>query len=126
MLVTCNNLIITFGQFVAACVCGAFSKVEPDGWKWMLGLAGIPAVIQFVGFLFMPESPRWLVSHGKFDEAKKVLFKIRAPDENPEQEFREIQRAVEEEKVYTTYVLGVQARNMKMDFKIYGTWRRVG
>ena len=47
----------------------------------------------------MPESPRWLVSHGKFNEAKKVLFKIRAPDENPEQEFREIQRAVEEEKV---------------------------
>ena len=28
-LVTCNNLVITGGQFFAACVCGFFSKVEP-------------------------------------------------------------------------------------------------
>lgn len=39
-LVSCNVLVITFGQFVAACVAGAFSTVTPDGWKYMLGLAG--------------------------------------------------------------------------------------
>ena len=40
LLVSCNVLVITFGQFVAACVGGAFSTVTPDGWKYMLGLAG--------------------------------------------------------------------------------------
>ena len=62
-------------------------------------LAAIPSAIQFFGFMFMPESPRWLVSKGKIEEAKKVLFKIRAQDEYPEQELREIQIAVDEEKV---------------------------
>ena len=42
----------------------------------MLGAAGIPAAIQLVGFFFMPESPRWLVAHGKPDEAEKVLQRV--------------------------------------------------
>jgi hypothetical protein len=38
--------VITFGQFAAACVCGAFAGVHPDGWKYMLGLSGVPSAIQ--------------------------------------------------------------------------------
>ena len=45
----------------------------------MLGLAGIPSVIMFIGFLFMPESPRWLVFKGKSATARKVLYKLRDP-----------------------------------------------
>jgi len=69
-LVSINTLMITFGQFVAALVAGAFSEVKPGGWKWMLGLGAIPSAIQFVGFLFMPESARWLASKGRLEEAK--------------------------------------------------------
>ncbi|CBY18349.1 unnamed protein product [Oikopleura dioica] len=93
-IVTVNNLSITGGQLLAALIDGAFSKV-PDGWRWMLGLAVVPAVIQFFGFIFlMPESPRYMIEHETYYEAKEVLIKIRS-EEDVDEELDEMQREVE-------------------------------
>uniref|UniRef100_UPI00358F9528 proton myo-inositol cotransporter n=1 Tax=Myxine glutinosa TaxID=7769 RepID=UPI00358F9528 len=78
-LVTIYTLFITGGQFFASVVDGAFSYVT-DGWRYMLGLAVIPAVIQFIGFLFLPESPRWLAKHGRWNDARSVLTNIFGSD----------------------------------------------
>ncbi|XP_046456243.1 proton myo-inositol cotransporter-like isoform X2 [Daphnia pulex] len=95
MLVTMNVMFITGGQAMAAVFSGALSTI-PDGWRYMLGIAAIPAVIQFVGFLLMPESPRWLFSHGKPDEARKVLQRIRGPCHNIDDELEAIKASVDE------------------------------
>ncbi|CAN1249204.1 Probable inositol transporter 2 [Linum perenne] len=58
-LVSTNNFLITGGQFLSYLINLAFTKV-PGTWRWMLGVAGIPALLQFVLMMFLPESPRWL------------------------------------------------------------------
>ncbi|XP_078678196.1 proton myo-inositol cotransporter-like isoform X2 [Branchiostoma floridae x Branchiostoma belcheri] len=96
-LVTINNMFITGGQFVASVIDGAFSYNKQDGWRYMLGLAGVPSLVQFVGFLFLPESPRWLVQHGDNLMAKMVLKRMRGVD-NVDEEFDQIKQSFEEEQ----------------------------
>ena len=74
-LTSLNTLVITFGQVIAYVMNIAFANV-PEGWRYMFGVAGIPAVLQFVIMPFLPESPRRLVAIGKLEEAKVALRKV--------------------------------------------------
>jgi len=51
-----------------------------NGWKFMLGSAAIPALILVVGRWGTPESPRWLMSKNRVDEARQVMKKVYGPD----------------------------------------------
>jgi len=54
----------------------AFSKLPLHlGWRFMLGVGGIPSIFLALGVLGMPESPRWLVMQGRLGDAKRVLDK---------------------------------------------------
>ncbi|POM68383.1 Inositol transporter [Phytophthora palmivora] len=79
-LVSLNSALITGGQFFASVLDALLADTE-GGWRYMLGLAAVPAIVQFVGFLMLPESPRYLVSKGKEDEARATLLKIRGEEE---------------------------------------------
>ncbi|KAG8510365.1 Proton myo-inositol cotransporter, partial [Galemys pyrenaicus] len=96
-LVTANTLFITGGQFFASVVDGAFSGLQRDGWRYMLGLAAIPAAVQFLGFLFLPESPRWLIQKGQTQKARRVLSQMRG-SQTIDEEYDSIRSSVEEER----------------------------
>lgn len=96
-LVTVNALLVTFGQFTAGMVDGVLDQWLPlTGWRYMLGLAAIPSIIMLVGFLSLPESPRWLASQGQLEEALVVLKSLRKTDADAEEELDEIVQSVTE------------------------------
>ncbi|MED6120375.1 Integrin alpha chain-like protein (Alpha-int1), variant 2 [Stylosanthes scabra] len=74
-LVSTNVLMITGGQFLSYLINLAFTEV-PGTWRWMLGVAALPAIIQFFVMICLPESPRWLFLKNRKDEAVTVLAKI--------------------------------------------------
>ena len=61
--------------FTACAFAGAWI-VPRFGWQWMFIIGVIPAVIALCLRSFCPESPRWLASKGRLDEADAVVAKI--------------------------------------------------
>lgn len=95
-LVSANGLLITGGQFLAYLINLAFTRA-PGTWRWMLGVAGVPAVVQFVLMWSLPESPRWLYGQNKIQESRDILAKIYPADE-VEKELAALQSSIEAEK----------------------------
>ncbi len=93
-LVSFNQLAITGGIVISYLVGYALSSIQ--GWRFMFALAAIPSVFLAIGFLFMPESPRWLVSHALMDKARNVLKRIRGTA-NVENELQEIQEGLKKQ-----------------------------
>ncbi|KIV83991.1 hypothetical protein PV11_05971 [Exophiala sideris] len=65
---------VACGQWVGL---GFFYTSGQIQWRMPVAIQLIPATIVFCFIMFLPESPRWLISHGKYDEAKTVLSKLR-------------------------------------------------
>ncbi|KAK9382454.1 general substrate transporter [Kockiozyma suomiensis] len=77
-LVILNVLAITGGQVIAYAI-GAGLEDVGNGWRVLVGLSIVPATVQMVMFIFMPETPRFLVSRGRIDEAKRVIRWVYSP-----------------------------------------------
>uniref|UniRef100_A0A0M3IP54 MFS domain-containing protein n=1 Tax=Ascaris lumbricoides TaxID=6252 RepID=A0A0M3IP54_ASCLU len=64
-----GRLITAFQMMI-----GVFSYANPVyvGWRLMLGVASLPAIVQVIGFIYLPESPRFLFYNGRKNEAINV------------------------------------------------------
>jgi sugar porter (SP) family MFS transporter len=99
---TATALFLTFysvGSIVAGwCTFGTFRIDGTASWRIPSALQGFPSVIQLLFVWFVPESPRWLVSKGRSEEALAFLAKYHGEgDENDavvQFEYAEIQSAL--------------------------------
>ena len=65
-----------------------------EPWRWMLGVAGVPASLFLALLSIIPESPRFLIKIGKIAAARKVLRKIEIV--SVDEEIEEIRHSVEQ------------------------------
>ncbi|HED03148.1 MAG TPA: sugar porter family MFS transporter [Candidatus Fraserbacteria bacterium] len=92
-LVALNQLALTVGIVISYLVDYALAGAH--AWRWMFALAAIPALILGIGMLFLPESPRWLVSHALIERARTALKRVRGESkEQTEREISEIQTSL--------------------------------
>lgn len=108
-LVALQQLAITFGILVSFWIDYGTNYIggttlgfqQDAAWLVPICLQLFPAIILFVGMIFMPFSPRWLVHHGREGEARKILANLRglsADHELVELEFLEIKAQSQFEK----------------------------
>lgn len=74
-LVTINSVTITFGQVISYAL-GAGLLHAPKGWRIMLVLGAVPAIYQAIAIHFLPESPRYLLSCDRNEEAYTSLARM--------------------------------------------------
>lgn len=67
---------IVFGILCAFLSNYVLSDVGVNAWRWMLGVQVFPSIIYSFMAFSLPESPRWLYSMRRTDEAKLIFDKI--------------------------------------------------
>ncbi len=84
-----NQVMITFGILAAYLSDYGLSGIGSTNWRWMFAVEAIPGAALAIAMVFVPHTPRWLVEHGRLDEAKHVLGRTR-PSADVEDEVESI------------------------------------
>ncbi|KAL1981874.1 hypothetical protein VTN96DRAFT_2061 [Rasamsonia emersonii] len=89
MMVGFHGICVTVGYAAASWVGFAFYFVNANGAQWRLPLAvqAIPALFCTIGILFLPESPRWLISRERSDEALRIIQRLHRDESDPDNTF---------------------------------------
>ena len=73
--------MITVGIFVSYIIALVIFKLAPGSaetadWRIILGIGAIPAIVAVALRARMPESPRWLIQQGRFEDTVVALGKL--------------------------------------------------
>ncbi|MDI3404753.1 MFS transporter [Streptomyces cavernicola] len=69
----------SLGSAAAYFIGDVLTQLGPDGWRWLLACPAIPAAVLVLMRMGTPESPRWLLSQGRTEEAQAVMRKVFGP-----------------------------------------------
>lgn len=72
------TMLIITGIFLGFAANVIVKDVGRIAWRLQLGSAFIPSFILAIGIFFCPESPRWLMKHGRYAEGFKSMLRLRA------------------------------------------------
>lgn len=75
-LVSLYQFNIVLGILIAFLSNYLLRDVGENAWRWMVGVMAFPALFYTIIVFAIPESPRWLLSKSRNEEAKKVLAQI--------------------------------------------------
>ncbi|KAI9041784.1 putative MFS sugar transporter [Aspergillus affinis] len=109
-LVGHHAIFLVFGYMMAAWVGYACyfadEKLGSFAWRFPLCLQCFPPLVLLLGSPWLPRSPRWLISKGKYEEARSVLEKLRQSPDDPNN------LVAKNEFVQTTEQINLEARKL--------------
>jgi len=90
-LVSLNQMAIVIGILLAQVVNWLIARPVPAAatsaeilvswngqaaWRWMFGVTAIPSLLFLIATFFVPESPRWLATQGRNEQALRLLARL--------------------------------------------------
>ncbi len=118
-LVALYQFNIVFGilvAFLSNYLIGQYMGAE--GWRWMLGIEALPALIYTFMVLGVPNSPRWLLLKNKDEgQVKTLLQQINPTLKNVEEEIRTIKASLVK-KTGDTFFSGKYSTPIKLAFML--------
>ncbi|XP_028253070.1 solute carrier family 2, facilitated glucose transporter member 12 isoform X2 [Parambassis ranga] len=113
LLVTLYELMLVVGVMLGF-GCSYIFATLPHGWAYTFGLVIPPALLQIGALVFLPPSPRFLVTQGKLEQARIVLARMRGgATEHMEMELRDIQAGLKEESEHSFWELFSAKANLR-------------
>ncbi|MEO8814247.1 MAG: sugar porter family MFS transporter [Mycobacterium sp.] len=97
-----GSLLVTYGLATVVGIIAGYlvayllAGTGTGSWRWMLGLAAVPAVLVTLLLLRIPDTARWYLLKGRIDDARRTLQRVE-PNLDAERELAEIGRALHEE-----------------------------